>query len=117
MLTVNVTQDHIDKGVRKEAYHCPVSLALGEADPGSDWCVSTLLVMRENGHDVVSIFPPVTVSKFVSRFDNGDPVQPFTFEIDLDHEPDGGSEETPYRSGGAHEDYMAAWRQKVELNR
>ena len=26
-------------------------------------------------------------------------------------------EETSYRSGGAHEDYMAAWRQKVELNR
>lgn len=47
------------------------------------------------------------------------------------HEPDGDwewdqeagvahlrePEETPYRSGGAHEDYMAAWRQKVELNR
>ena len=86
MLTVNVTQDHIDKGARKEAYDCPVSLALGEADPGSDWCVSTRHIMRETGTHVGFIDPPATVSKFVRRFDNGDPVQPFSFEIDPDHE-------------------------------
>lgn len=28
-----------------------------------------------------------------------------------------GSEETPYRSGGFAEDYAAAWRQKMELDR
>ena len=86
MLTVNVTQDHIDKGARKAAYQCPVSLALREVDPGSDWCVSTLHIMRETGHDVGITESPATVSKFVSRFDNGDPVQPFSFEIDPDHE-------------------------------
>ena len=62
-MKVHVTQDHINRGIKKDNALCPVALAVQDAGVQSICGFSA------------------SVLKFTHRFDNGEPVQPFEFEV------------------------------------
>ena len=91
MQTINVTQHHIEVGVRGDCHRCAVALALREAtgdDEVSVVEVECLLRLRVRSRYTVA---PVEVMDFVEEFDgnqlaieDGDEpaiLQPFSFEI------------------------------------
>src|SRR5690348_5719998 len=90
-LTIEVTQEDINRGIKGNEYSCALALALYRTIHGSYY----------NGHeeDHVSVFPvgawrlgnaiceyyypldDVGWKKFINRFDHGEPVEPTTFEV------------------------------------
>lgn len=74
---IQVTQEHIEKGQRFEPFSCAVALALKDSGFES---------ARVSESEIVcdcDIFPvPSSVRAFVGRFDRGEPVLPFSFELD-----------------------------------
>jgi len=85
MTAVSVTADHIAMGDRENCETCPVALAIAETfadltyvsvDPGG-LIAATGLPGREIFVDL-----PREVQEFIWDFDDGDPVEPFTFELD-----------------------------------
>lgn len=84
-MKVKVLQHHIDAGTRGNAGKCPVALALGEYFPEvtlirvGHW---SLVVDNESW-----VYPQGSVlSDFTRSFDDGLPVEPFEFELNLRYE-------------------------------
>ncbi len=75
--TINVTQRHIDNGICLAPCRCPVALAF--MDEGIEAGVTPFRLWIGKK----SINMPQNASRFVVAFDRGDPVQPFSFEIEL----------------------------------
>lgn len=75
---VVVTQEHIDNGERDQSLKCPVALALGDGTEvyGPD-CAP---LGRPIGDPFVTL--PGEVAAWIYRFDAGEPVEPFEFDID-----------------------------------
>jgi hypothetical protein len=69
IMTVNVTQEDIDSGVKNESEKCPVGLAMARHH-----------VLREM---ITSIDDPdrALLSRFMCAFDEGRAVQPFEFAV------------------------------------
>ena len=84
--TINVTQQDIDKGAPCDSESCPIALAVlraTESDGGAfgpEVAVGPLRV--EIGALGEFRLPPVA-TKFRRRFDAGERVEPFSFEIEL----------------------------------
>lgn len=76
--TIRVTRDCINKGVRQNTTSCPIARALKEA--GCRRVRVGVGVMEFNGR---SYGVPKSVARFVSRFDNGVAVWPFSFRLPL----------------------------------
>jgi hypothetical protein len=86
MTAVSVTAGHIAKGVRDSCWLCPVALAVKEAFPDAE------LVAVDSAHITMGGGPlrggrteidlPDAATRFIEAFDLGDPVGPFTFELD-----------------------------------
>ena len=78
-MKIDVTQEDIDRGVKGACTQCPVALALARAFPDVyvDVATTQLLVGDE------FIRAPSVVSIFIEDFDDGEPVQPFSFDLDL----------------------------------
>lgn len=83
MTIINVTAEHIAKGVRDSCSHCPVALAIREALPHGPglWVDSAHVTVGKSGH-WTEVGLPDAVTRFIEAFDQGDPVQPFAFELD-----------------------------------
>jgi hypothetical protein len=100
--TVNVTNKHIQDGVRCEANDCPVALAIMELckpEVAVYVCFDTVVFSRNKPGDVdnwttknsleevrvyLTIRPKLgVVSKFVRDFDVGSLVEPFSFELEF----------------------------------
>lgn len=83
MITVTVTQDHIDKGERENGDYCPISLALNEqypAEPGAaKWWVGDDCAVRL--HNASTYTLPGDAQEFIHEYDDGQPVQPFVFVL------------------------------------
>jgi hypothetical protein len=82
--TITVTQEDIDTGERDDCNRCPIALAAGRVLGGKvivddDWIIS-----RADFND--SDFYALTdeARQFILRFDAGEPVSPFTFEVEPD---------------------------------
>lgn len=76
-LTVRVTQVDIDKGKPHNACRCPVALAIKRLGYGSSVGRKEIYI-----HNVmVLISTPIKAAKFITAFDNGQPVKPFQFTI------------------------------------
>lgn len=79
-LKVEVTSEHIAKGDAFNPCGCPIALAILQAvrHPFVVVAVSTGIVIRQNTYPM-----PAEVIAFIDAFDAGQPVQPFTFEIEV----------------------------------
>jgi hypothetical protein len=94
-VTVNVTQEHIDRGERNACAKCPVALALLAAIPGAgmsdvywggaddehvDACA---IVWIDGKRKALHLQLPQEASAFIAEFDDGLPVTPFTFTAEV----------------------------------
>jgi hypothetical protein len=99
---IDVTQRHIMYGQRGKCETCPVALAIKEKVLRKvDVEVATYIVEltnRVNKPVIISLTPPVIVSWFVSRFDNGEVMPPFSFSLDI---PDDLLAQVPAAKDGA----------------
>lgn len=84
-MLITVTQEDIARGARWDCGTCPVALALTRAF-GAQLHTSGAWVWRPTRDETAPLLRPLPpeVGLFVSRFDNHRPVEPFTFEADLE---------------------------------
>lgn len=76
-MKIEVTQDDINNGQRSRCRFCPVALAIQRTFP--DQLVTVGNEAAEIGMCFITF--PTNASEFISAFDKGLKVQPFTFEI------------------------------------
>jgi len=81
-LTVSVTKKHITKGKIGRSLSCPISLALKDAGFINPSVGCRTVALRDRD---VSL--PIEASNFIFSFDGRRGVKPFTFELDMDNEP------------------------------
>lgn len=83
-ISVNVTQEDIDNGVRGDACNCPVALAIGRATEHKYVVMAwreILLTIKCN--IVYRIDTPRYVSNFIESFDAKRNVCPFSFNLEF----------------------------------
>jgi len=82
-VTVNVTQDDIDNGVRVCCHFCPIALAISRSFPGEEIYVTRHLVKirRSNGLKTLIANLPLHATLFVSAFDDEAVVFPITLAL------------------------------------
>lgn len=88
-IRIKVTQDHIDRGQRGNSCDCPIALALegaqkdlssfGHLTKASVGMSSVRLFFPQSTSDFLI---PLEASRFVRRFDRGESVEPFEFELE-----------------------------------
>jgi hypothetical protein len=84
MITVNVTQQHIDDGERMECKTCPIALALNEQHPmPKPWRVGNTTSRWREETPFGWCRLPLAAQTFIGDFDFQRPVQPFTFEMEV----------------------------------
>jgi len=77
-MVINITEEHIAKGVRGDCGRCPVALAMKAAfGPAVRIRVS---VFDYEVHSITRELPE-KARRFIHNFDQGTEVQPFSFEI------------------------------------
>lgn len=87
-LTINVTQEHIDKGVPGSTCYCPIALALKEYPEVTDVAVAEISIcvnINSKPYKFVNRGPN-SLYAFISRFDARLPVDPFTKTIVFDYD-------------------------------
>lgn len=85
MTTINVTQQDIDSGIKGDCSLCPVARAASRAFPHHKSNVSGyhMYVMDQPGNRWRQAVLPPPAWGFISAFDSGWEVLPFSFEVDL----------------------------------
>jgi hypothetical protein len=79
---ISVTAEHIALGIPEDPYCCPLSLAIEKSLPGKYPAVGIDCVLNElDGNQIADL--PQEATSFIIAFDNGDPVVPFTFELEF----------------------------------
>lgn len=83
MLKIDVTAEDIAKGIQNDCEACPIALALSRAVPGADF----IEVDGDANYELddVTYYArfPESAKNFVTRFDAGETVEPFTFEAEF----------------------------------
>jgi hypothetical protein len=88
MTTINVTAEHIAAGERENCERCPVALAIRDAFPHLVYIevAPEGISISLRGADIWGLKAHVDVARevqeFIRAFDSGEPVEPFTFELD-----------------------------------
>lgn len=83
IVTIDVTRDDIDQGVRTDCMQCPVARAIRRA-LGLDYDVSVGPSDMDLGqHTYLSVLTPAHAAAFMGHFDAGHPVAPFRFELNV----------------------------------
>lgn len=77
-MTIEVTQEDIDRGRRGSCFECPVARAASRA-VGAEVSTDRYLFYLPTA----KIKTPTEVAKFIHAFDGGEPVAPFSFELPL----------------------------------
>ena len=82
--TITVTDEDIERGVRKSYKFCPIACAMRR----KKWDV--LAVIEQYAEidvegDEVKFKLPYDAQKFIVNFDTGKEVAPFEFEVDIDY--------------------------------
>ena len=98
-MKINVTQECIRQGKRNDGGSCPVALAIKEVFPDSDVHVSKMGIYIDNRQERsvsissnidgaveafmlgISLKIPVNVSTFIEKYDAGQWVVPFSFNL------------------------------------
>ena len=80
-MKIEVTQTHIDKGVKREPDRCPIALALGDAGFKFVLVQRIRTYLQRNGISYFSQVHDKKTENFVKNFDYGTRVEPFSFEL------------------------------------
>jgi len=83
-MRIVVTQKHIDAGMRKDCERCPVALALIDAHV-SFYGISSTRVHSFKEPRILEL--PDVATAFIHRFDDGEAVEPFEFELPSKQKP------------------------------
>jgi nitrate/TMAO reductase-like tetraheme cytochrome c subunit len=86
-MKIIVTQKDIDKGLKSSCYECPIAHAFKRKLKNKVPCgvaVNAENVYHFDGKSLDKYNLPKEAKKFIQRFDNDQPVKPFTFEIEKD---------------------------------
>ena len=88
VLTIYVTQEHIDRGDRTNFFKDPCALALKEATGGDYAMVGWGYGRTGHGNMLKNwtLFPFPVLRDFLSAWDQGKPVEPIGFFASLDRE-------------------------------
>jgi hypothetical protein len=86
---VHVTQDHIDQGDPEKPDSCAVALALRELPEVSYARVGAVFLhVRPKSAPIEELVPsPRSVRRFIKRFDDGKPTEPFCFILKTEYLP------------------------------
>ena len=79
-MKIAITQEMINKGKRGKACHCPTALAFREVCP---WVPRVSCQTVTFGSDVKVYELPLQVCSFIRKFDDGHPVEPMEFEMEV----------------------------------
>ncbi len=84
MTKIEVTQHDIDNGKRKSCTKCPVALAVNrtlraEASVGK----RTINIIYGDATFEEGISTPTSAADFIRKYDEGEEVKPFNFELEL----------------------------------
>jgi hypothetical protein len=82
--TINVTQEHIDKGKKISCSNCPVALAIGERVTTESVYVHPRFIYL--GKLMTERDLPKEAQRFIRRFDGEKEVEPFSFDLDIPDE-------------------------------
>lgn len=82
-MKVIVTQDHINNGMKNCTKLCPIALALREHGVAPSVGASHAGLYIDNGFWYRGRLPDAA-QLFVARFDEGDKVEPFEFDLELE---------------------------------
>ena len=75
-MRIEVTADDIAKGMKSNCYQCPIALAIRRVT--GDVFVGRWIVVNGKRFDKIK-----SVSEFIANFDDGRPVEPFSFHLPL----------------------------------
>lgn len=81
-ITINVTQEHIDRGKVGSTYACPIALACRDAGLLSPFV--TWDIIEWGGDEGVTLPTPHTAQTFIEDFDAEEQVVPFSFDIEFE---------------------------------
>jgi hypothetical protein len=83
-MEIFVTQDHIDRGIKENGTCCPIALAIKEQTEFKNVFVSDDVIFPYGGlFTFQKIFTASYIQYFIGNFDDGEYVEPFSFELDL----------------------------------
>jgi len=88
-MKVQVTNEHIKKGIPCESSSCPVALAVKELFPGKDVAVQSfpfnvkVIGVQIDGKSIDITEDQLEVNRFVRLFDHWGYVEPFEFELNV----------------------------------
>lgn len=82
-LPVTVTQDDIDHGEESDCRNCPVARASSRAFGAPMKSGGATLAIADAPHYRPIYGLPTSVTTWISRFDRGEPVEPFAFVATL----------------------------------
>ena len=86
-MKIKVTQKDIEEGYRGSCHDCPVALAFKREVKTAfeiGLSVGAERILHREVHEWDTYTLPKRAQTFIKRFDNGKPVEPFTFEIKKD---------------------------------
>lgn len=78
-MKIKVTRKHIEQGERLETRSCPIALAFKDLGWGSVQVYTLKVYKKKKGKKYLL---PSSAIKFITKFDEGKTVRPFTFELD-----------------------------------
>lgn len=78
-ITIDVTQEHIDYGEAGNSESCPIALMLKEQGY-KDVSVGDECMFQYEGIEWWAPLPNIAIN-FIKEFDDGNKVEPFSFEI------------------------------------
>lgn len=78
-MLIEVKQKHIDEGAKGSCSRCPIALALLDAGHRDVWIGNITLYTSVRKE---TYLPPKAI-QWINNFDDGLPVLPFSFEIEL----------------------------------
>lgn len=85
-MQIQVKQEHIDKGVQGKCGSCPIALAINENLVDgviSNVRYSRVDLVKNEVYLAEELWLPPEASRFIRSFDNGEQVQPFSFELEI----------------------------------
>lgn len=81
-ITVNVTSEDILRGIRNNCHFCPIALALKRKLKNQDAWVGPTEFFLGHSYDQYIDIPNICIN-FMSTFDEGKYVDPFSFTIEV----------------------------------